>query len=157
MSAAVCSAAVSDEVEIRWAGDAAERAGALAVRHDVFCVEQGVPVEEELDGLDDRALHLVALADGGRVVGTLRLLLGGGTAKVGRVAVAQPWRRRGIAARMLDAALAKARERGCTEARLAAQTDAIGLYEGAGFRVCSDPFEEAGIEHVWMARGLAAS
>lgn len=153
MSAAICSAAVGEEVEIRWTTDAAERAGALAVRHEVFCIEQGVPVEEELDGLDDRALHLVALA-GGRVVGTLRLLLSAGTAKVGRVAVERPWRRRGIAARMLDAAVARARERGCTEARLAAQTDAIALYEGAGFRICSEPFEEAGIEHVWMARGL---
>jgi predicted GNAT family N-acyltransferase len=144
------------EAEIRWARDARERDGALALRYEVFCREQGVPPSEELDGLDDLALHLVALAgEDARVIGTLRLLLDGGTAKVGRVAVARDWRRRGIAARMLAAAIAVARERGCAHARLAAQTDAIALYEQAGFAVCSPPFHEAGIEHVWMQRPLA--
>jgi predicted GNAT family N-acyltransferase len=88
------------------------------------------------------------------VVGTLRLLLGGGVAKVGRVAVERDWRRRGIASRMLNLALARARERGCQQARLASQLDATALYERAGFIVESDPFEEAGIAHVWMSRRL---
>jgi predicted GNAT family N-acyltransferase len=56
---------------------------------------------------------------------------------------------------MLDMALAAARERGCREARLAAQMQATGLYERAGFSVESDPFQEAGIAHVWMGRSLA--
>ncbi len=149
------SASSSDEVEIHWAREEAERAGALAVRREVFCHEQGVPLEEELDGRDDEALHLIARsAVDGRVIGTLRLLLGERRAKVGRVAVERQWRRRGIAARMLRAALAMARERGCGEVSLAAQTNAIGLYEQAGFAVCSEPFQEAGIEHVWMALRL---
>ncbi len=115
--------------------------------------EQKVPVEEELDGRDAEALHLVALDDG-RVVGTLRLLFDGTTAKVGRVAVEHGRRRRGLAAAMLEEALAEARRRGCTRARLASQVDVIGLYERAGFAVESDVFEEAGIPHVWMGRPL---
>jgi predicted GNAT family N-acyltransferase len=83
------------------------------------------------------------------------VLLADGTAKVGRVAVERDWRRRGVASRMLDMALAAARERGCREARLAAQMQATGLYERAGFSVESDPFQEAGIAHVWMGRSLA--
>jgi putative N-acetyltransferase (TIGR04045 family) len=147
---------VSSQVDIRWARDEAERAGALGVRREVFCREQGVPLEEEVDGLDGDALHLVALTDcDGRVVGTLRLLFAAGGAKVGRVAVEREWRRRGIAAAMLQAAVEAAGERGCHEARLAAQTNAVALYEQAGFAVCSEPFEQAGIEHVWMRRGLA--
>jgi predicted GNAT family N-acyltransferase len=126
------------------------------VREEVFCREQGVAKDEELDGLDERALHLVALERDGTVVGTLRLLLVGGEAKIGRVAVKRRWRRRGIASRMLETALAGARERGCRRARLASQLQATGLYEEAGFVVESEPFEEAGIPHVWMGRPLEA-
>jgi predicted GNAT family N-acyltransferase len=146
---------VSVAADIHWARDDAERAAALAVRQEVFCREQGVPLEEELDGFDDDALHLVARAGrDARVIGTLRLLLDERRAKVGRVAVERDWRRRGIAGRMLEAALAMARERGCTEARLAAQTNAVAVYEPAGFAVCSEPFVQAGIEHVCMQRSL---
>ncbi len=56
--------------------------------------------EDELDGRDAQALHLVALEpDGQRVIGTLRLLVDADRAKVGRVAVEREWRRRGIALR----------------------------------------------------------
>jgi predicted GNAT family N-acyltransferase len=127
------------------------------VREEVFCREQGVPKDEELDGLDDRALHLVALDADGTFVGTLRLLLAGGEATIGRVAVKRRWRRRGIASRMLEMALAGARERGCRRARLASQLQATRLYEEAGFTVESEPFQEAGIAHVWMGRPLEAS
>jgi predicted GNAT family N-acyltransferase len=120
----------------------------------VFCVEQGVPRSEEIDGLDDRALHVLALEPKDQVIGTLRLLLVGDVAKIGRVAVERDWRRRGIASRMLDAALAVAQRRGCREARLASQLAATALYERAGFIVASEPFEEAGIAHVWMRRRL---
>jgi predicted GNAT family N-acyltransferase len=125
------------------------------VREQVFCREQGVSKEEELDGLDDQALHLVAVGpEGDRVIGTLRVLLAGREAKIGRVAVERRWRCRGIASRMLEMALAGARERGCSRARLAAQVQATHLYEQAGFAIESEPFEEAGIAHVWMGRRL---
>lgn len=142
------------DVEIRWTHSAGEVEAAQRVRERVFCVEQGVPRSEEIDGLDDRALHLLALHGEAQVVGTLRVLLVADVAKIGRVAVESPWRRRGIATRMLDAALALARQRGAREARLASQLAATALYERAGFIIESEPFEEAGIPHVWMRRGL---
>jgi predicted GNAT family N-acyltransferase len=127
----------------------------LRVREQVFCREQGVPRALEHDGLDDGALHLLALVGREQAVGTLRLLLAGEVAKIGRVAVERDWRGRGIASRMLTAAVAVAREKGCKEARLASQLAARGLYERAGFMVASEPFEEAGIPHVWMWLDLA--
>jgi ElaA protein len=145
-------------VAIRWVAGPADMRGAFALRERVFCGEQGVAREEEIDARDAQALHLVALApDGHMVIGTLRLLLDGEAAKVGRVAVAREWRRRGIALRMLELALAAARERGCVRVRLAAQLEAVALYEQAGFAVQSDVFEEAGIEHVWMGQTLTGS
>jgi predicted GNAT family N-acyltransferase len=144
------------EFELRWAHSAAEVQEALRVREQVFCREQGVPLTEEHDGLDDDALHLLALAEGERVIGTLRLLLAGEVAKIGRVAVERDWRGRGIASHMLGAAVAVARQRGCREARLASQVAAKGLYERAGFTAVSEQFEEAGIAHVWMRMGLGS-
>jgi putative N-acetyltransferase (TIGR04045 family) len=144
------------EISIRWARSPEDVREALAVREEVFCREQGVPRSDEVDGLDGRALHLVAVEPGaaGRVVGTLRVLLADGRARIGRVAVEREWRRRGLASHMLEMAIELARERGCVDARLAAQTVATGLYERAGFSIESAPFQEAGIPHVWMGLAL---
>jgi predicted GNAT family N-acyltransferase len=145
------------EIRVRWARDTDDVAGALAVRELVFCGEQGVPRAEEIDGLDGDAEHIVAIDPArGQVVGTLRLLVDGGRAKVGRVAVQREWRRRGVASRMLALALSRCREEGCESVRLAAQMQATELYERAGFRVESAPFEEAGIPHVWMGLELGS-
>ena len=138
---------------LRWVRAPSELEEALAVRRRVFCEEQGVPVQEEIDGRDAEGEHLLAL-EGERVVGTLRLLFAGETVKVGRVAVLRRWRGRGIAGAMLELALARARERGCRRARLASQVEVVGLYERSGFAVCSEEFEDAGIPHVWMERSL---
>ena len=148
----------SGTIPIRWSTGSEDLRGALRVREQVFCGEQGVPLEEEHDGLDDDALHLVALCPRQlRVIGTLRLLVEGATARIGRVAMHADWRRRGVALQMLGIALDRAQELGCTHARLAAQLDAIELYRRAGFAVESDSFLEAGIAHVWMGRSLAPS
>jgi putative N-acetyltransferase (TIGR04045 family) len=143
------------EIQVRWARDPDDVGGAFAVRERVFCEEQGVPREQEIDERDADALHLVALdPEGGRVIGTLRLLVEAEQAKVGRVAVEREWRRRGVAALMLELALSRARELGCVRVRLAAQLAATSVYRRAGFAVESEPFEEAGIQHVLMGRTL---
>jgi predicted GNAT family N-acyltransferase len=149
------------DIPIRWSDGADDLGGALAVRVRVFCGEQGVPLDEEPDALDEVALHLVALSpcedpQGSSVVATLRLLLDEEVARIGRVAVLAAWRGRGIASRMLALAVARAREEGHRRVRLAAQIRAKALYEHAGFSVESEPFQEAGIAHVWMGRPLAA-
>lgn len=142
------------EPVIRWAAGAADVRAAFAVRERVFCGEQGVPKEDEVDEHDAHAQHLVALDGEGHVIATLRLLSDGEVAKIGRVAVEREWRRRGLATRMLTVALAAAAEQGFGEARLAAQLDAVRVYEGVGFAVCSERFYEAGIPHVRMVRAL---
>ncbi len=145
---------MSEEALLRWAQGDADMQGAFAVRTRVFCDEQGVPLEEELDGRDEQALHLVAVAPGGEIIGTLRLLFAQTTVKVGRVAVERSWRGRAIASRMLSMALEESVARGAAQARLASQVEVVDLYRRAGFEVCSETFEEAGIPHVWMVRSL---
>ncbi len=145
---------MSEQVVLRWAEGEADLQGALAVRMRVFCEEQGVSPEEEVDGRDDQALHLVAIAPDGQVVGTLRLLFTEASVKVGRVAVDRSWRGRAIAGSMLEMALEESIRRGAGEARLTSQVEVIELYRQAGFEVSSDVFEEAGIPHVLMVRAL---
>jgi predicted GNAT family N-acyltransferase len=139
--------------EVRPARDQAEVDAALALRRDVFCGEQGVSLEDELDGRDAEALHLVVVDDG-RIVGTCRLLPDQGTVKLGRMAVAPSHRGRGLAAELLGEADARARELDATRIALAAQLAARTLYERAGYAPYGDVFLDAGIEHVMMDKAL---
>jgi predicted GNAT family N-acyltransferase len=123
------------------------------LRREVFCLEQGVPAELELDELDRCATHLAAILDG-EVVGTLRILEHGSAAKVGRVAVRAKLRRTGIASRLMERAAAIALERGFAEIVLHAQVDVAGFYRALGYVEEGDVFEEAGIPHVSMRRKL---
>jgi len=140
--------------EVRRARDRAEVQAALAVRWDVFVCEQSVRPADERDGRDDEAVHLVAVEDG-TVVATCRLLDEGGTVRLGRLAVARAARRRGLGERLLEAAEAHARTAGARRIALAAQTDAAGLYERAGYVAYGERFMDAGIEHVMMEKRVA--
>ena len=126
----------------------------LALRHKVFCEEQGVPTHEETDGRDHDALHLVAVSDG-EVVGTCRLLLVGSTAQFSRLAVSQAARRRGIASALLEEAERETLAAGGRRLVLHAQTYARELYDRAGYRTRGRVFIEAGIEHVAMEKTIA--
>jgi predicted GNAT family N-acyltransferase len=139
--------------DVRPARDAAEVKAALALRHEVFVVEQHVPVEEEYDEHDDTALHLVAVDDG-QVMATARIVMDGDTAKLGRVAVAEAARRRGIASKLIETSEAAARAQGAKRIALAAQTGALALYEKAGYEPYGDRFMDAGIEHLMMHKPL---
>jgi predicted GNAT family N-acyltransferase len=139
--------------EIRPARDQSEVDAALALRFDVFCVEQGVSLEEERDGRDGEALHLVVV-DGGEVVGTCRLLAEGSEVKLGRMAVAASHRGRGLAAALLVEADAQARALRARRIVLAAQLTAQAVYGRAGYAPYGGVFLDADIEHVMMAKGL---
>jgi len=140
---------------IRRPRDEEELAAALALRDEVFCGEQGVTPDADRDGLDEQALHLVAVGDEGGVVGTCRLLIEpGGTAKFARLCVSAAARGAGVGAALLDAAESEARAAGARRIGMHAQTSALSLYRRAGFRAYGAPFDEEGIEHVGMEKDL---
>jgi len=141
-------------VEVRRARDAAELEAAYALRIAVFTDEQGVRREADRDLDDEDALHLVAVEDGGAVLGTCRLVVAGGVARLGRLAVRGDARRGGLGAALLADAEREARAAGAREIRLHAQAGAVALYESAGYAAEGDPFDEEGIEHVVMRREL---
>ena len=137
------------------------------LRHEVFVVGQGVPVELERDELDAAADHAVALDPVGTVVGTGRLVDGridqegrlepgtsGAVGTVGRMAVAAAARGTGTGRALLDLLVARAAGRGLPVVELHAQVHALAFYERAGFAPFGEVYLEAGIEHLGMRRVL---
>ena len=108
----------------------------------------------ELDGRDDQAVHVVAVR-GGDVIGTCRLLIEAGTAKLGRMAVAAGERGRGLGTGLLHAAECEARAAEASRIALHAQVHARALYAVNGYAEYGEPFFEAGIPHVAMEKLLA--
>jgi predicted GNAT family N-acyltransferase len=139
--------------EVRRVAGEHEMAAALELRHEVFCVEQGVPEHEELDGRDHEGIHLVAVS-GGEMLATCRLLMVGTTAQFSRLAVRRSARRRGIASSLLELADAETRAAGARRIVLHAQTYAQELYERAGYHPRGRVFTEAEIEHVAMEKQI---
>lgn len=127
-------------------------ASCLRLRRIVFFEEQGVSEADELDGLDDTCLHLLA-RDGATPVGTARVLFDGEVAKIGRVCVLKSHRGTGLGAGLIRAALAEAKGR-ARRAKLGAQVHALGFYEALGFTAVGPVFDDAGIPHRDMVRDL---
>ncbi|KUP93251.1 GNAT family N-acetyltransferase [Tritonibacter horizontis] len=126
----------------------------LTLRFEVFVDEQGVPVEEERDALDDSATHLLALKDG-VPVGTARIVFTEDIAKIGRVCVVKSARGTGLGAKLIEACVAEARRRpDVTTAKLGAQIHALGFYEKLGFEAFGPVYLDAGIDHRDMRRPL---
>ena len=130
----------------------ASQAQLRAIRAKVFIEEQGVPQELEWDGLDEHAYHVMALAADGTPIGTGRLLQDG---HIGRVAVLQEWRGKGVGRALLDLLLVVANKMGYEEVKLNAQVRVVDFYLRRGFVAQGKEFMEAGIPHVAMARTTA--
>ncbi len=120
------------------------REDAQALRTEVFVIEQNVPIELEWDEDDSVSLHAVAYDAHGQPVGTGRLLPDG---HIGRMAVVQSLRGRGIGRQVLLALIAEARDHGHQELLLHAQTHAIAFYQREGFVCEGEEFIEADMPH----------
>lgn len=125
-----------------------------AIRTQVFIQEQKVPKDMEWDGEDEHAQHALASTMDNHPIGTARLLLQGGIAHIGRMAVLPEWRGQGVGSTLLALMLGAAQARGATAVFLNAQTSAVGFYVRAGFVAEGEEFLDAGIPHLRMTRRL---
>jgi ElaA protein len=120
----------------------------LRFRQAIFVVEQRSPFPD-LDGLDQRALHLLLRVDDA-LAGCLRLIPPP-CLRIGRVAVAAQRRRQGLGRRLMAEALAMCAERHPRQPiRLTAQLSLAGFYESLGFVATSSPFDDFGLTHLHM-------
>ena len=120
-----------------------------ALRRTVFIEEQGVSEADDLDGLDDVAIHLLVSLES-KPVGTARLLTKKGTLKVGRVCILPEARGRGLGVALIQKSIEIARAEGVPRVYLGAQTSAVGFYERLGFEAFGTEFDDAGIPHRHM-------
>lgn len=118
----------------------------LALREQVFIGEQQVPYEDEHDGKDEQATHIVSVQNN-EVVGVLRILWLPEHAKIGRFAVAKAARNQGVGSRLFHTALTYIGRQDQERIMLEAQIDRVGFYEDFGFEAYGDEYLDAGIVH----------
>lgn len=124
-----------------------QRADAQAVRHEVFVIEQKIPIEMEWDAMDAECVHAVAYDEQAQAIGTGRLLPDG---HIGRMAVRKVARGGGVGGAILQALMREAKARGDRIVQLNAQASAEAFYLRHGFVRHGEPFVEAGIPHIHM-------
>jgi predicted GNAT family N-acyltransferase len=117
------------------------------IREQVFILEQQVPLEQEWDGLDATAQHLLASNAQGEAIGCARLLQSG---SIGRMAVIKTWRGYGVGSALLAMAVSLHQQQGVETITLSAQVHALAFYAKAGFLISSQPYLDANIMHVDM-------
>lgn len=124
----------------------------LTLRARVFVVEQDCPYLDP-DGRDRRATHLLGRSAEGSLVACARWYPEEGHVRLGRIATAPESRGRGLGRRLVREALDRiAAEHPGRPVLVHAQAYLRAFYEGFGFRVSGEPFDEDGIEHVEMVR-----
>ena len=117
-----------------------------AIRKSVFIDEQHVPKELEWDGLDSDCIQFLASFNS-TPVSTARLTPEG---QIGRMAVLEAYRGKGIGSRLLAAVIEEAQQAGHKQVFLHAQVSVIEFYKHHGFSAEGEIFIDAGIEHRTM-------
>lgn len=121
----------------------------LRLRQDVFVVEQGCAYPD-IDGRDLEPGTVQFWAGQGSVDATLRLLREpDGTERIGRVATARASRGQGLAAQLIEAAIAETRS---PSIAIDAQAHLEQWYGRFGFVRSGEDFVEDGITHLPMTR-----
>ena len=127
------------------------RESLLEVRYEVFVVGQNVPEEFEVDGADDSCSHFLATDLTGNPIGTSRVLADG---HIGRVAVLEPWRGKGVGRALMLASIQRVSELCLPAALLNSQTAAAEFYQKLGFERYGEEFLECGMPHIAMRKHL---
>jgi len=143
-------------IRVRYAEWRLDETAIAALRRAVFIDEQGVPEALEWEAIDAECTWFVAekVAEKGAVgeiIGIVRLHPAG---RVGRMAVRADWRRRGVGRALMRVLIDHACAIGLTGLGLAAQTHALGFYQGFGFVAEGEVFDDAGIPHRRMRLSL---
>src|SRR5680860_1049112 len=126
------------------------------IRQRVFVEEQKVPEELEWDLIDQSAEHFLVVVDGNIAAATARLYgIPGATGFIGRMAVLPQFRGQQIGQALLQHLICQGAAH-YSQLQLSAQQHAVEFYQRAGFHLCSDQYDDAGIAHFDM-RCLAPS
>jgi predicted GNAT family N-acyltransferase len=131
------------------------QADLINIRTTVFVQEQHVSAADEWDGLDEQAIHFLALSAGGEAIGCARLLheTSGqhNLYHIGRVAILKSFRNQGIGHQLMQFVIAYCKKTApANTIYLHAQTERRHFYETLGFIAEGNVFMDAGIPHISM-------
>jgi ElaA protein len=126
----------------------------LRIRQDVFIIEQQC-IYPDLDNLDQQSRHLFAYdEDTTAMVAYLRIIpakLQYPQASFGRVLTTSQARGTGIGKTLISKAIEQIRLDAPQQAiKISAQLYLQTFYQGFGFKVISDVYDEDGIDHISM-------
>ena len=124
---------------------------AMEVRMEVFCKEQGISPDLEIDEENDITCDHVVVTRDEKPIATARLLP---SAHIGRMCVIKKERGQGIASKMLKVIEQRARDNGMKKLWLNSQQSAISFYLKHGYIPEGDAFQEAGIQHQKMSKTI---
>ena len=126
----------------------------LQLRSEVFVVEQDC-VYQDIDGKDDKALHIIG-KENEEVVAYTRCFDKGfyfEEASIGRVVVQQDQRKYGYGHQIMTASIQAIKERFSTNhIKLSAQQYLVKFYESHGFKTEGEGYLEDGIPHIAMKK-----
>lgn len=129
--------------------------GMLQLRSEIFVVEQDC-VYQDMDGLDQKSLHVLALAEG-RVEAYVRILPPGlayPEVAIGRVVVRESAREQGLGRAIMERAHAIIADKFTDQdqIKIMAQSYLLSWYGSLGYEAQGAEFLEDGIPHYIMVR-----
>lgn len=126
----------------------------LAIRKQVFIVEQNIPKEIEIAD-EKQAIYFVYYNHLKQPLGTCRLtIVDDGVYKIQRFAVLKNFRNQHIGTRLLEAVELYAKSKKMKAIQLEAQCHAQGFYKSLYYHSVGEIFYEAGIPHQAMRKEL---
>ena len=134
-------------IKIKQIVNPTELEKAFAIRRQVFCIEQNVSEEIEMDEFDEVATHILAYIND-KPVWTARWRFTTEGAKMERFAVLKKYRGKGVGEALVKYTLDKLKDNDFIY--LNAQESVIKFYEKYGFEAIGIRFYEANIPHKKM-------
>lgn len=126
----------------------------LQLRSQVFVVEQNC-VYQDVDGKDQKALHVIGTMDG-KIVAYTRCFAGGDyfdKASIGRVVVHQDYRKHGLGYKIMEQSIEAVYSHfGEQPIKVSAQVYLSSFYNSLGFKSEGESYLEDGIPHIAMTK-----
>ena len=127
----------------------------LQLRSEVFVVEQDC-VYQDIDGKDDKALHILGIVDD-KIIAYTRCFQGGDyfkEASIGRVVVAESQRKFKRGNQIMNSSIeAIEKHYNSKIIKISAQCYLNKFYTNLGFKAIGEEYLEDGIPHIAMIRG----
>ena len=126
----------------------------LQLRSEVFVIEQDC-IYQDIDGKDERALHVLGWEDG-KLIAYSRCFQAGDyfeNAAIGRILVRENYRKFGYGHQITKASIEAIETKYKADTiKISAQIYLVIFYESHGFKTIGDRYLEDGIPHIAMVR-----